>query len=89
MKLLEDELRVYETDLINDHNYFRFLAHYSFANNKDFDKAIVYFEKAIIAADSLSDKRECVESLLRFLSEEDSIVLYKEYFLKYEELLWR
>ena len=87
MKLLEDELRIYEPDLINDHYYFRFLAHYSFANNQDFDEAIVNFEKAIIVADSLTDKRECVESLLRFFSKENSIVLYKEYFLKYEKLL--
>ncbi len=86
MKLLDEELKAFAIDLIHDADYFRFMAHYSFANNQDLDEVIYYFEKAIDIAEGVSEKREFAESLLRFLSEQNS-TLYKKYFLKFEELL--
>ena len=86
MKLLDEELKTYAIDLIHNANYFRLMAHYSFVKNQNLDEAIIYFEKAIDMADGVTAKREFAESLLRFLSEQNS-TLYKNYFLKFEELL--
>ncbi len=72
--------------MIHDADYFRFMAHYSFAKNQDLDEAIIYFEKAIDMAEGVIETREFAESLLRFLSEQNR-TLYKKYFLKFEELL--
>jgi tetratricopeptide (TPR) repeat protein len=84
--LLEAELKNYEPDLIHDADYFRFLAYYSFVESQNIDEAIRHFEKAIEIAENLPDKREFAESLLRFLSEQNSN-LYKTYLAKFEEFL--
>ena len=86
MKLLDEELKAHADDLICDADYFIFMAHYIFSKKQNLDEAIAYFEKAINIAEGETKKREYAESLLRFLSGQDS-TLYKEYFLKFEALL--
>jgi len=86
MELIEIEMKTYENDLVQDADYFRFMAHYSFVKNSNIEEAIGYFEKAIEINEGLLEKREFAESLLRFLSELNS-PLYKKYFLKYEQIL--
>jgi tetratricopeptide (TPR) repeat protein len=86
MELIETEMKTYEKDLIQDADYFRFMAHYSFTKNSHIDEAIGFFEKAIDHAEDLIEKREFAESLLRFLSEQNN-KLYKTYYLKYDNLL--
>jgi len=86
IELIEKKIKIYENDLIQDADYFRFMAHFSFAKHSSIDEAIGHFEKAIDIAEGLIKKREFAESLLRFLSEQNN-PLYKRYFLKYEEYL--
>jgi len=84
-ELLEKEFKRLEADLVKNADYFRFRAHYSFYENQNFDSAINYFEQAIEVA-SENDKREFVESLLRFLDEKKK-ELHNTYFKKYESIL--
>ena len=84
--LLEQELKNYESDVIQDTDYFRFMGHYSFAKHQDLDQAINYFEKAIEMTKEPIKQREFVETLLRLLSEQNS-PRYKDYFVKYQTVL--
>ena len=86
MELLETEMKAYAGDVIEIAHYFRFMAHYSFAKKSNMDEAIGHFEKAIHLAEGPAAKREFAESLLRFLSEQNSD-LYKKYYSKYLDWL--
>lgn len=86
LDLLEQELEIYESDLIQDADYFRFMGHYSFAKQQDLDQAINYFVQAIEMTKEPKEQREFVETLLRLLSEQNS-PRYKDYFLKYQAVL--
>ncbi len=84
-EFLEKEFKRLKSDLVEDADYLRFEAHYTFYKTLAVEKAIPHFEKAIkIAPDN--EKREFVESLLRFLDENKN-ELYKTYFKKYENIL--